>query len=99
MKKRFAMLCALLLICPAVFVFAEEGTGSAPVTAEASGKLYATIGDAMASEGYTGIVCGDQEHFVVVVELDGTYLRVVADISVDTEPRGVRLEEALDDAA
>ena len=36
MKKLIAMLCALLLICPTVFVFAEEGTGSMPVTAEAS---------------------------------------------------------------
>ena len=51
---------------------------------------FATIGDAMNAEGYTGIACGDDEHYVVVAELDGTYLRVVAD--VDEEAR--RLSEA-----
>ena len=34
MKKLIAVLCALLLICPAVFAFAEEETGSMPVSAE-----------------------------------------------------------------
>ena len=85
MKKLIAMLCTLLLICPAVFAFAEEGTGSMPDTAETSVVLFATIGDAMASEGYTGIVCGDNEHYVVVVEQNGIYLRMVA--NMDDEAR------------
>lgn len=56
----------------------------------AAALTFTTIGEAMASEGYTGIAVGDDEHYVVVVERNGAYLRLVAD--VDDEAR--RLGEA-----
>ena len=46
---------------------------------------FATIGDAVNAEGFTGIAGNDKEHFVAVAEVDGTYLRVVADM--DEEAR------------
>ena len=61
-----------------------------PVTEEPAALSFATIGEAMASEGYTGIAGGDDQHYVVAVELDGAYIRLVAD--VDDEAR--RLAEA-----
>ncbi len=51
---------------------------------------FATIGDAMASEGYTGVASGDDQHFVVAVKKSGSYIRLVADL--DDEAR--RLSEA-----
>ena len=41
---------------------------------------FATIGDAMASEGYTGIAQSDYDHYVVAVKLDDSYIRLVADM-------------------
>ena len=64
-KVLLAMLALALLISIA---FAEEG------------PAFATIGDAMASEGYTGIYMGDSQHVVVVVKLDDAYIRLVADM-------------------
>ena len=52
---------------------------------EPAALTFATIGDAVNAEGFTGIACGDDEHYAAVVELDGTYLRVVA--NVDDEAR------------
>ena len=46
---------------------------------------FATIGEAMASEGYTGIAGGDDQYYVVAVERDGAYIRLVADM--DDEAR------------
>ena len=86
MKKFLLVLMALVMI--AGTVIAEDGNGSIPE--EPAAHSFATIGDAMASEGYTGIAGGNDEHYAVVVELDGSYLRVVAD--VDDEAR--RLSEA-----
>ena len=51
---------------------------------------FATIGDAMDSESYTGVTGGDDQHFVVVVEKDGSWIRLIADL--DDEAR--RLAEA-----
>lgn len=41
---------------------------------------FATIGEAMASEGYTGIAQSDYDHYVVAVKLDDSYIRLVADM-------------------
>ena len=69
---------------------AGEGMRFEKLPDEPATLLFATIGDAMVSEGYTGIACGNDEHYVVVVERDSAYLRVVAD--VDDEAR--RLSDA-----
>jgi len=41
---------------------------------------FATIGDAMAAECYTGVSGGDEDHVVVGVEMNGEYLRLVANL-------------------
>ena len=46
---------------------------------------FDTIGEAMEAEGYTGIAGSDDSYSVVIVELDGTYLRAVA--AMDDEAR------------
>lgn len=79
MKK--VLLVVLALVLMAGVALADEASPAVP---------FATVGEAMASEGYTGIAAGNDEHFVVVVEEDGRYLRLVAD--VDDEAR--RLGEA-----
>ena len=74
MKK--ILLAVLAVIMMVNIALAEEGALSIP---------FATIGEAMASDGYTGIAGGNDEHFVAVLELDGVYFRVVADM--DDEAR------------
>ena len=74
MKK--ILLAVLAVIMMVNIALAEEGAFSVP---------FATIGEAMASDGYTGIAGGNDEHFVAVLELDGVYFRVVADM--DDEAR------------
>ncbi len=69
---------------------AGEGMRFDQIPEAAAALTFTTIGEAMASEGYTGIAVGDDEHYVVVVERNGAYLRLVAD--VDDEAR--RLGEA-----
>ena len=70
------LLAVLAVIMAVSNALAEEGAFSIP---------FATIGEAMASEGYTGIAGGNDEHYAAVLELDGVYFRVVAD--VDDEAR------------
>ena len=69
---------------------AGDGMRFEKVPEEPAALTFATIGDAMKAEGFTGIAGGDNEHYVAVVEMDGAYLRVVA--NVDDEAR--RLGEA-----
>ena len=76
MKKFLSVMLALLMM--AGTAFCEEG--SAP--------SFATIGDAMASEGYTGIVMSDEEHYVVAVKLDDSYIRLVADLDEKAKELG-----------
>ena len=64
---------------------AGDGMRFEKIPEEPAALTFATIGDAMNAEGYTGIAGGDDEHYVAVVEVDGAYLRVVAD--VDDEAR------------
>ncbi|MBR3740383.1 MAG: hypothetical protein IKN04_07960 [Clostridia bacterium] len=64
---------------------AGDGMRFEKIPEEPADLTFATIGDAMNAEGYTGIAGGDDEHYVAVVELDGAYLRVVA--KVDDEAR------------
>ena len=74
--KKIISIILIAALCLSGMVLAEE---------EPAGISFATIGEAMASEGYTGIAGGDDEHYVAVVEQNGAYLRVVAD--VDDEAR------------
>ena len=64
---------------------AGEGLRFAKIPAEFAAPIFMTIGEAMASDGYTGIAGGDEEHYIVVVEQDGEYVRLVADL--DDEAR------------
>ena len=75
MKKILAM---LLILCM-VFALGAASAG------EPAALSFATIGDAMASEGFTDIAGGNDQHFAVLVEQDGAYIRLVAD--VDDEAR------------
>ena len=54
---------------------AGEGMRFEKLPEEPAALTFATIGDAKASEGYTGISMSDDEHYVTIVELDGAYLR------------------------
>ena len=69
---------------------AGDGMRFEKLPEEPADLTFATIGDAMSAEGFTGIAGGDDEHYAAVVKLNGTYLRVVA--NVDDEAR--RLGEA-----
>ena len=69
----------------AAFSFDEEG-----YLAWNDELSFATIGEAMTSEGFTGVIGGDDQHYVVAMEKDGAYIRLVADL--DDEAR--RLGEA-----
>ncbi len=57
---------------------------------------FATIGDAMASEGFTDIMGADDQHFVVAVEKDGAYIRLVADLDDEARRLGEAVQEYVD---
>ena len=85
-KVLAAMMSAALCISqavPAEEETEEESTQYEEFTKEAEeleSPPFDTIGDAMEAEGYTGIAGSDEEHFVVVVEMDGEYIRLCADL-------------------
>ena len=65
MKKVLLVVLALVMLTG--IVLAEEAVP------------FTTIGEAMHADGYTGIAGGDEEHYVVVIEAEGKYIRLVAD--------------------
>lgn len=69
---------------------AGEGMRFEKLPEEPAVLPFATIGEAMASEDFTGVIGGDDQHYVVAMEHDGAYIRLVADL--DEEAR--RLGEA-----
>ena len=69
---------------------ADDGMRFDKLPEEPAVLSFATIGEAMASEGFTGVIGGDDQHYVVAMEKDGAYIRLVADL--DDEAR--RLGEA-----
>ena len=73
--KKF-LLAVLAVMIMVSIALAEEGTFLI---------RFATIGEAMTLEGYTGIAGGDDEHYAAVLERDGVYFRVVTDM--DDEAR------------
>ena len=42
--------------------------------------LFATVGEAMEAEGFTGLAGGYNEHYAVIVELEGRIIRAVAEV-------------------
>ena len=78
MKKVLLVMLALVMLTSTVF--AEEGIDSTPVSAETYKGEWATIGEALASEEYTGIRGSDEEYCVVVMKPDDTYIRLVAEL-------------------
>ena len=68
MKK--VLLAVLALILLAGVALAQEPAALS----------FATVGEAMASEGYTGFISGDDQHFTLVVSQDGYYIRLIADL-------------------
>ena len=81
MKKLTAIILALILALGCTALAEEEA-----IPAEAS--TFATIGEAMESEGYTGIASGDDQHFVVVVKSGDSYFRLVANIDEKAKELG-----------
>ena len=78
MKKVLLVMLAMVMLTSTVF--AEEGIDSTPISAETYKGEWATIGEALASEEYTGIRGSDEEYCVVVVKPDDTYIRLVAEL-------------------
>ena len=78
MKKVLLVMLALVILTSTVF--AEEGIDSTPGSAETYKGEWATIGEALASEEYTGIRGSDEEYCVVIVKPDDTYIRLVAEL-------------------
>lgn len=64
---------------------AGEGMRFEKIPEEPAALTFATMGEATASQGFTGIAGGNDEYYVAVVEQNGSYLRVVA--FVDDEAR------------
>lgn len=83
MKKVTAIILALIL----TFVYTALAEKN---LAEPTALSFATVGDALNAESYTGVAGGDEQHFVVTMEKDGSYIRLVA--NMDDEAN--RLREA-----
>ena len=80
MKKiLLAVLAVLALAMMAGITLAEEGAVPVP---------FATIGEAVSSDGFTGVQGSDEEHCVAVVEMDGKYIRLVADMDEEAKKLG-----------
>ena len=65
-------------LCAGGTVLAEESPAAG--AEEQNAPLFATVGEAMEADGYTGIFSGSEEFYSLIVEQDGTYIRVVADM-------------------
>lgn len=68
MKKMFALVLAVMMLCAAYTAMAET---TAP--------LYATIGDALSAAGENPIAGGEDGYYAVVTEEDGRYYRSIAE--------------------
>ena len=75
---------------------AGDGMRFEKLPEEPAALSFATIGDAMASEGFTGIAACDDEHYIVAVELDGAFLRVVADMDDEARRLNNAFQEYVD---
>lgn len=82
MKRMLSILIAMILALSSL--------------ALAETDAFATIGDAMASDGFTGKVGGTEDNYVVAVELDGKYVRVVAEMDDEGKTLGDAINEAED---
>ena len=84
MKKMLLILIAMILALSA-FAFAETDADT-----------FATIGDAMASDGFTGKAGGTEDNYIVAVELEGKYVRAVAEMDDEGRKLGDAIHEAED---
>lgn len=55
---------------------------------------FKTVGEAMDSEGYTGLASSFENCFVIIVEADGSYLRVVTELDETAEKLGKAIAKA-----
>lgn len=78
MKKILAMILAMAMLCAVCCALAEETNQS----------LFATVGEAIDASAETPMQGGDAEHYIVTLEKDGKYLRVVADLDDSTRALG-----------
>ncbi|MBQ8305336.1 MAG: hypothetical protein IJX90_03860 [Blautia sp.] len=95
-SKKCFTIAMVMLFCVSCAVLAEEPSavnGNA-VTEEQAVPSFATLGEAMESDGYEGISGGGEEHFLVVVEQEGKYFRVVAEM----DEEGKKLNDAIAEA-
>lgn len=83
--KRIMAVLTLAALFAGAAAFAEE---------EQAAPLFATIGEAMEDDGYTGRAAGYAENYIVIVERDGKYIRVVAEM----DEEGRRLNDAISEA-
>ena len=58
------------------------------------GPLFATVGEALESEGFTGMYSTYGDYYVAVVEIDGQFVRVVAEL----DETALKLSDAVMDA-
>ena len=70
--RRFFAIIVIAALCLCGAAFAEQE--SAPALS------FATIGEALESDGYTGVAGGDGNYYSVLVEIDGAYIRLVAEL-------------------
>ena len=96
-SKKFLAVMMSAALCISQAVPAEEETEEESTQyeefteeAEELEPPFDTIGDAKNAEGYTGIAGSDEEHFIVVVEMDGEYIRLCADL----DEEAIRLSDA-----
>ena len=94
MKKILLMMLALAMLTSVAF--AEEFSAVPESPEESIAAPFATIGEAMHAEGYTGIGGGDDEHYIVVVEAEGKYIRLVADTDEEAKKLGEATQEYVD---
>ena len=75
---------------------AGDGMRFVKLPDEPAALSFTTIGEAMASEGYTGIAGSDDQHAVAVVKLDDSYIRLVADLDEKAKELGNAIQEYVD---
>ena len=81
-------------ILASVMIAALSAGAAAFAEEEQAAPLFATIGEAMEADGYTGMAAGYAENYVVIVERDGKYIRVVAEM----DEEGRQLNDAISEA-
>ena len=87
MIRKITAIILSVLLCLSCAALAEE---TEKLPGENAVLSFATIGEALDSESFTGVIGANDQNYVAVVEKDGAYIRLVAEL--DDEAR--RLSEA-----